>query len=240
MKNIKFQLAIAFVCVVLGLMLTTQFRAVKQGVGPVSEYRARELAAQVKDLKSEKEALLKVKNEYETKLRTYESTASEGSAVGRMLKQELDNARIIAGLEDVEGPGITVELNDGKFGEQNNYALITGSMILEVLNELNAAGAEAISINGQRIVSNSEVRQIGSGILININGERMAPPFTLKAIGNPEQLEAALRLRGGVAENIESMGVAVIINSSTNIKIGKFNGVIEKKYAKVVKKGATE
>ena len=236
MKNIKYQVAVAVVCMVLGIMVSVQFRTVKQGVGPVSEYRARELAAQLKKVREENVKLQNVKNDYESKIKEFEDTASQGSAYAKILKDELDQARILAGIEDVEGPGITVVVDGLKFSEKVNYPLISYSMLLELLNELNAAGAEAVSINEQRIISTSEIRQIG-GIHININTVSSAPPFVFKAIGDPKTLEAALRLREGIAEKLENSGVAVTITQEQLIKIQKYNGVIERKYAKVVKEG---
>jgi len=236
MKNTKYQIAIAFVCVVLGLMVSIQFRTVKQGVGPVSEYRARELASQLKKIREENAKLQNVKKDYESKIKEYEDSASQGSVSAKILKTELDQARIIAGLEDVEGPGITVVVDDLKFSEKVNYPLISYSMLLELLNELNAAGAEAVSINGQRIISTSEIRQVG-GIHININTVSFAPPFIFKAIGDPKTLEAALRLREGIVEEFENTGVAVTITQEQAVKILKYSGVIERKYAKVIKEG---
>ncbi len=239
MKNTKYQIAIALVCLVLGLMVSIQFRTIKQGVGPVSEYRARELASQLKKVKEENTKLANAKKEYETKIKEYEDTASKGSVSAKLLKQELDQARILAGIEDVEGPGITVTVDDLKFSEKVNYPLITYSMLLELLNELNAAGAEAVSINDQRIISTSEIRQVG-GIHININTVSYAPPFIFKAIGDPQTLEAALRLREGIVERIETSGVAITITQEQLIKIPKYNGVIERKHAKVVKEGESK
>ena len=239
MKNFKYQIAVAIVCLVLGLMVSIQFRTVKQGVGPVSEYRARELAAQLKKVREENVKLLNVKNDYESKIKEFEDTASQGSAYAKILKEELDQARITAGMEDVEGPGITVIVDDLKFSEKVNYPLISYSMLLELLNELNAAGAEAVSINDQRIISTSEIRQIG-GIHININTVSYAPPFTFKVIGDSKTLEAALRLREGIVERLENSGVAVTITQEQLIKIPKYNGVIERKYAKVVKEGEAQ
>ena len=238
MKNTKYQIAIAFVCVVLGLMVSIQFRTVKQGVGPVSEYRARELASQLKKIREENAKLQNVKKDYESKIKEYEDSASQGSVSAKILKTELDQARIIAGLEDVEGSGITVIVDDLKFSEKVNYPLISYSMLLELLNELNAAGAEAVSINGQRIISTSEIRQVG-GIHININTVSFAPPFIFKAIGDPKTLEAALRLREGIVEEFENTGVAVTITQEQAVKILKYSGVIERKYAKVIKEGET-
>lgn len=233
-KNLKFKLSIAFVCFVLGFMLFIQFKTIRQGVGPVSEYRARELASQVKKLTDEKQTLLEIKSDYESKIGVYESSAANSSSSSRILKEELDKARVLAGLTDVEGPGITVEIDDGKYSMENNYAIITHEMLLQVINELNAAGAEAISINKQRIISVTEIRQ--AGIWINVNTVKLAPPFSIKAIGEPKQLEAALLLRGGIKDQFTESGVNVTIEKKEKIVIDKFNGVIEHKYALEVEK----
>ncbi len=236
MKNLKVQITIALVCIVLGIMVSIQFRTVKQDVGPVSEYRARELAAQLKKSREENTKLQNVKKEYEAKIKEFEDAASQGSVSAKLLKQELDHARILAGVEDVEGPGITVVVDDLKFSEKVNFPLISYSMLLELLNELNAAGAEAVSVNEQRILATTEIRQVG-GIHININTVSYAPPFIFKAIGDPKTLEAALRLREGIVERFESSGIAVTITQEQLVKIPKYNGVIERKYAKTAQEG---
>ena len=233
-KNLKFKLSIAFVCFVLGFMLFIQFKTIKQGVGPVSEYRARELASEVKKLTQEKQTLLKIKNDYESKIGKYESTAASSSSTSKLLKEELDKARVLAGLTDVEGPGITLTIDDGNYSAENNYAIITHEMLLQLINELNAAGAEAISINNQRIITITEIRQ--AGIWINVNTVKLAQPYTIKAIGEPKQLEAALLLRGGIRDQFTESGVKVIIEKSEKIGMEKFNGIIAHKYALEVEK----
>ncbi|HCJ57426.1 MAG TPA: hypothetical protein DHV55_08720 [Clostridiaceae bacterium] len=109
--------------------------------------------------------------------------------------------------------------------------------LLELVNELNAAGAEAISINGQRVISTTEIRQ--AGLHININTVKFAPPFTFKAIGDPKTLEAALRMRDGIVQMLADKGIAISITQEQSIVIKKYDGVIEKKFSKVVKEGET-
>lgn len=238
MKNYKFQIALAVVCIVLGLMLSVQFKTVKTGIGPVSENRARELASQLKNVREERDSLLQIKGQYEKKIRDYENQASTGSVSAKMLKDELDNARIMAGLEDVQGPGIIITLDDLKFAETYNYALISYENLLLLVNELNAAGAEAISINEQRVVSTSEIRAAGAHI--NVNTVEMAPPFIIKAIGEPKTLEGAIMMRDGIVERIQNDDVDVTITQEQNVVVPRFNGVIEKRYAKIVKEGGSQ
>ncbi|HYE10175.1 MAG TPA: DUF881 domain-containing protein [Patescibacteria group bacterium] len=238
MKNYKIQMALALVCIVLGIMLSIQFKTVKTGIGPVSENRARELASQLKNVKAERDDLLAIKNDLDKKIREYEQQASTGSVSAKLLKAELDNARIIAGLEDVEGPGIIITLDDLMFGETVGFPLISHDRMLLLVNELNAAGAEAIAINDQRIISTTEIRQAGTHI--NINTVEFAPPFKFKAIGDPKTLEGAIMMRGGIIEDIQNSEIAVTVTQEKNIKIPKYNGVIEKKFSKVVKEGEAQ
>ncbi|MDF2839588.1 MAG: hypothetical protein K0Q99_359 [Clostridia bacterium] len=238
MKNYKFQLALALVCIVLGIMLSIQFKTVKTGVGPVSESRARELASQLKKVREERDSLLTMKNDLEKKIREYENQASTGSVSAKMLKAELDNARIIAGLEDVEGPGVIITLDDLNFGASVGFPLISHDKLLLLVNELNAAGAEAISINDQRIISTTEIRQ--ANVHININTVEFAPPFIIKAIGDPKTLEGAVMMRGGIIEGIQNIEIAVTVAQEQSIEIPRYNGVMEKRYAKVVKEGEAQ
>lgn len=238
MKNFKYQMALALVCIVLGVMLSMQFKTVKTGIGPVSENRARELASQLKKVKDERDHLLEIKSDLDNKIREYENQASTGSVSARLLKIELDNARIIAGLEDVEGPGIIITLDDLMFGETVGFPLISHDRMLLLVNELNAAGAEAISINDQRIISTTEIRQAGTHV--NINTVEFAPPFIFKAIGDPKTLEGAIMMRGGIVEDIRSSEIAVTVTQEQDIKILKYNGVIERKFSKVIKEGGAQ
>ncbi len=235
MKNIKMHLAIGVVCMVLGIMVAVQFRTVKQSIGPVTEYRAREIASQLKKVREERDNLIILKNDYEKKIIEYEDAEAQVNDASRIMKNELERARIIAGLVDVEGPGLTILLDDLKFLEHYNYNIIDYTDLLELVNELNAAGAESISINEQRVISTTEIRQ--AGLHININTVKFAPPFTLKVIGEPKTLEAALRMRGGIVERLESKGIVVSITQQQSVTITKYNGIIEKKYSKVVKEG---
>ncbi len=235
MKNFKFQIAMAIVCIVLGVMISVQFKTVRSGIGTVSEYRARQLSSELKKVREERDALLNQKSEYEKKIREYENTASQGSNSAKMLKAELDNARILAGLEDVEGPGVTVIVDDLSLSESLGYLLISYTDLLEIVNDLNAAGAEAISINGQRFTARTEIREAGN--YININTEKLSAPFVVKAIGNPDTLQGALLIRIGIVERLQKKNVQVTIKQEQNLKIIKYNGILQRQYSKVINEG---
>ena len=105
-------------------------------------------------------------------------------------------------------------------------------LLLQEINELRAAGAEAISLNDQRIVAMSEVRCAGP--TVSVNNVRSAPPYVIKAIGAPKTLTSALRLRGGVAETFEFWGIQVKIKSSEKVRIPALKEPRNYKYAKNV------
>lgn len=132
-----------------------------------------------------------------------EAMAQRKSEAAEILS-ELEAARMIAGVVAVEGPGIVVSMEDSRNAAGNadvaNYIVHEQDVRL-VVNELRAAGAEAISINGQRLVSNSSIRCVGPTIIVN--GIKSAAPFVVTAIGNPDTLESALNMPGGVLQTLQ-------------------------------------
>ena len=99
--------------------------------------------------------------------------------------------------------------------------------ILKIVNELKNAGAEAISINDQRVVLTTSI--ICGGNVININGEKIGSPFVIKAIGLPETM-ANLSRPGGYLSELEDRKLKVDLKKSNDITIPKYMGVLNFKY----------
>ena len=91
--------------------------------------------------------------------------------------------------------------------------------ILRLVNDLKIAGAEAISINGQRLLSNSEINCAGHTIRIN-NQFLLSPCY--KAIGNPKVLEAALVAPGSYGELLKQYGIYIKVDTSMNVQIPRY------------------
>lgn len=226
------QLSVAFVCMILGLMLATQFKNVQRVGGNVSLQRTQELTGEVQKLKSENEKMENQIREYDQKIWEYEQAAKEGGNLGQAIYDELDRMRILAGVVDLEGPGVIVGVDTYSYGGQNQYiSNVYYEDLLKLVNELNAAGAEALAINDERLISTSEIRNAGDYIVINTN--RHSVPFELKAIGNPDTLEAALKLLGGVADELSQV-LNIKIERSDSVKIPRYSRTIEFEYAKPV------
>ena len=110
-----------------------------------------------------------------------------------------------------------------------SMVIVHFSDILGIVNELKNAGAEAISINDQRIVSTTSITCEGN--VINVNGEKTSSPFVIKAIGSSIYMNSALTRAGGTVENLNRY-IQISVKPSNNITIKKYTGVINPKYIK--------
>jgi uncharacterized protein YlxW (UPF0749 family) len=152
------------------------------------------------------------------------------------LQEELRKANMAAGLIPVQGPGIIVTLNDSprsiQPGVDPNALLVHDIDILNIVNEMRASGAEAICVNNERITSMSEIRCAGTTILVNWN--KIAPPFVIKATGNPQLLESGLSIRGGKLEELKSFGLQTQLNRNDKIEIPAYTGALKFDYTSPV------
>jgi len=201
----------------LGIMLALQYRSVNynQSMASLENKRLEELKEEVIRLQNQKNELQERYEKLEEENQTFARVKAGDSEAVQQLKNSLLKARIFAGLETVEGEGVIVTLDD-------NYPFLYVSDfdILNVVNELKASGAQAISVNEERIVAMSEIREAGDYIVIN--GKQYKAPFVVKAIADPNNLERALMMIGGVVENLEAGGLKVSIKKSDKIVINKF------------------
>ena len=100
--------------------------------------------------------------------------------------------------------------------------------LLYIVNELFNSGADAVSINNQRIVSTTSI--ICDGNIIRINGEMVGVPITIKAVGSPERMEGALNRPGGYLQKMAGDGVEVYTQRVEDVTIPKYEGVYSYEY----------
>lgn len=226
-KSISGQLAVTLVSLILGLMLAAQFKSVQKVGGNVSRQRSEELTEYIKKLELDNESLQDQIVEYEGIVSSYENTSQDETLIN-----ELSKSKGQAGLLPMEGPGIVVIVDNLYFGggdsDQQMVQNVHYDDLLRLVNELNAAGAEAIAINNERLISTTEIRNAGDYIVINTN--RYSVPFEIKAIGNPDNLEAALNLLGGVVDNLGQI-LNIQLKTEPKITIPKYEGGINYKFA---------
>ena len=141
------------------------------------------------------------------------------------------NIQIMAGSVGVEGPGIVVTLSDGDSLIDPNL-MVHDVDIRNVINQLIFAQAEAISINGERMISSSAIIAAGDRVLIN--GNYYASPFIIKAIGNSEDMFNNLETKNGILNELRYFGLGITIEKSESLSIPKYEGEVNYKYAKPV------
>ncbi len=225
-----FQWGLALVGMVLGIMLAFQFRVTREINKTEPVQRAQQMSAELNQLKKDRDS-------FQARVVELRATLDQLPAGPRdsELKEELDMARILAGVTELSGPGVEVTLNDSnitlKPGDNPNLYVLHDEDVLRVLNEIRAAGAEAISINGQRLLSNTEIRCTGPTIVLNKN-KRLAPPYVITAIGNPDTLEGSIKMKGGVAETLQFWGIQVGVKKIPQVTVPPYSGGISFDYAK--------
>lgn len=158
-------------------------------------------------------------------------SSSDDSSVEK--QEELKKVNTYLGLTDVAGEGITITLRDNTTSLISSASnLVHDSDLLYVVNELKNTGAEAISINGQRIVPTTSITCAGT--VIQVNNEIVGSPFVIKAIGDPNMINNVMR-SGGFIERLQRDGINVEAKKGDNIKIEKYNGVLNFKNTQTVK-----
>ena len=191
-------------------------------------YNAKEEVADLKILIEQK------KNQ----LVEYEKAIDEDNGIKGILEEDIEYMKMYCGLTDVRGKGIMVKISDNMRNTGGNIKLdiVHDIDIAAIINELRNAGAEAISINGKRIINSTEIVCVGP--LIKINGEGVAAPFVISAIGNQDLLSASINAPNTYAYKIEEeYGIDIDTRRSEDISIPKHPNIIKINYLESIEKG---
>jgi uncharacterized protein YlxW (UPF0749 family) len=167
-----------------------------------------------------------------------EAAMAEGQEASAELAESMSRYRILAGLDAVSGPGIKLTLSEGQSevppGTEVSPYLIHQEDLLNIVNELWLAGAEAIAIRSrdrtERLIMSSTIRCVGS--LIDINNSRMTPPFDIFAIGDPESLYTSLTMPRGVLEPLQFFNINAEITLLDDMTLPPFSGTCMLEYAR--------
>lgn len=224
--EITITITIGLMCLILTTVIFVQFKTINQtDITSLENMREDELRTEISNFKQkvvETEEQLKATNQ---KIKEYEETINTDKKASELLAKELEQQNNILGKNDVTGSGIILTLTDTRAQK------ITSEDLRQLLNQLRADGAEAISINGQRIVYDSYVVDLG-GTFISVNGERLVSPYEVKVIGNPTYLESGLSKKqyGYIDTKLEE-GKDVILERKEDILINAYTGDLNMEYA---------
>ena len=207
------------ICMILTALIFIQFKTISQtDITSLENMREDELRDEIASYKLKNEEVDTELKEVNEKIIEYEDTITLGKEASEVLKNELEKSNDQIGKNAVSGQGIIVTLKD------TDEAKVDSTDLLTLVNQLRKAGAEAISINEQRVVYNSSFADINN-IYISVSGERIVSPYVIKAIGNTTYLSSGISLKQyGYIDTMKAEGVEVTLETSNNIDIQKYNG----------------
>lgn len=233
-KNIS--IVIGFMCLILSYGISVQIKTINSiGTKTSTNATENELRDEVLKAKEKYDNLYNALEEAEKKLEQERTNATQNNTELTDLENSIKQGNKIAGLAEVTGPGMTIILEDNDKVTSNNIlldpnnALVHDIDVIRVVNELKNAGAEAISVNGQRIVTTTAIECDGN--VITVNGVKIGTPFVIQAIGLPEQLNGLNRYGGYLMNLQENYGIKVTTKKEEEITIPKYSGVIKFEYA---------
>ena len=230
-------LILGIMCFVLTLLIAVQLKTVKNANKVAGTDANSELKTEVLVWKERYEEIYEVLQKAENVLEIKREEATNNSNTSSSTQNQLKTLNSLIGTIDVKGNGIVVTVADnssvttenvGMFDNISNY-LIHDRDLLMLVNELKNAGAEAISINGERIINTTSITCDGNVILIN--GNKISSPFEIKAIGSQEALLGAIKRPGGYLEQqLQNYGLVTKVEKQENITIYKYSGIINYKF----------
>ncbi len=197
---------ITALCIVLGMLLALSLRTQRQVATEGNPLHLLDVRAALRITKDANHQLQKDLAAAKAENEKLARQQAAGLSSAQSLERALDEAKMLAGSVAVKGPGVLVTLHDSpklsptaSTSDMQNY-IVHDYDLRAVVNELFSSGAEAISINGHRLVASSSIRCVGAVILVN--SVQAAPPYLIKAVGKPDVLEKSLTLPGGAADGL--------------------------------------
>lgn len=239
MNKNKIAIVLGAVCLLLSMAIALQINTIKRtSIGGNKNFSQDALRDEV----------LRWKEKYETEIRNLEIAEKELTKIredgakndtsASTKEEEITLNNNLLGLTDLEGKGIELTIKDdpnitteniGVLDDISNH-IVHEQDLRAIVNELKNAGAEAISINDQRITTNTSINCIGN--VIKIDDEKISSPFVIKAIGFPERMESALNRGGGYLDIMDDYGIVISLKKLEKVKITKYTGVISSQYIK--------
>ena len=215
MKKIGRSIIFGVLCFTLSFAITIQLKVSKSSESKSSQTKITDgLKDQVLSLNDDNNKLSEKLQKTSNELSSIRDKAAENDSSTVELSNLIKKYTILTGRTDVSGKGIVL-----KYKETNDkYVTDIAKDLREIINEIKNAGAEAISINGQRLVETSSIEMVKNKI--EVNGTEISSPFIIKAIGNSELINSGLIRPGGTIELISNAKIDLSIEK--NIKIEKY------------------
>jgi uncharacterized protein YlxW (UPF0749 family) len=154
------------------------------------------------------------------------SGGTSDAAALKAAQARLDALGVLAGTARAHGPGIQMTIGDPG-------AKVTPPMLLDAIEELRDAGAEAIQVGDVRIVASSSFGPAGSGVAID--GNKLSQPYVILAIGDAQTMSSAMEIPGGLSENVRGLvGASIAVTQRSDLTVGALHALREPRYARPV------
>ena len=224
--KIAMTITIGIACFALVTVMMMQFKVVNEtDITEIENMQEAELKTELANWKTKYDEINVQYEDTIQKIEEYTNDQASNNEASQLVQEELEQTNTLLGLTDVHGEGIVITLKSSQ-----EIAAISADDLLIIVNALKFAGAEAISINDERIINTTDIVDIASGSFIKVNGQRILEPYVIKVIGNQSHMESAVTGNGGKVEELQTLGHTATIEKDKDITIGKYNGEIETKY----------
>lgn len=216
------QLIVAVLLFVLGLGLAIQVRSNSDN-SALRGARQEDLVRILDELDNRTKRLEDEKQRLENQRTELENSSDQAEEARKQTVQKEQQLGILAGTVAAQGPGITLTVEDPS-------GTVESDMLLDAIQELRAAGAEAIQVNDIRVVANTYFT--GSGGDIEVDGKKITAPYRFKVIGKPQDLEPALNIPGGVVQTLEKEQATATVVRSQKIVVDALRPAKRPDYAR--------
>ncbi|QNP62226.1 DUF881 domain-containing protein [Streptomyces genisteinicus] len=216
------QLIVAVLLFVLGLGLAIQVRS-NSDDSALRGARQEDLVRILDELDNRTQRLQDEKQRLEEQRTELENSSDQAEEARKQTLQKEQQLGILAGTVAAQGPGITLTIADPS-------GTVEPDMLLDTIQELRAAGAEAIQVNGARVVANSYFS--GTAGDVEVDGRGISAPYTFKVIGKPQDLEPALNIPGGVVQTLEKEQATATVVRSEKIVVDALRPAERPDYAR--------
>jgi uncharacterized protein YlxW (UPF0749 family) len=213
----------ALLALVLGFAVATQVRSTQaQGL---ESLRQSDLVGILDNVTQQSTRLDRSARELQATRDQLVNGSSNEAAALKAAQDRLAALRILAGTAPAKGPGVrmTIDDPDGK---------LTAPVLLDALEELRDAGAEAVQINSARVVASSYFGQSADGL--QVDGQTVHSPYRILAIGNPQTLSAAMEIPGGISETVRQLGATVRVVQDQSLEVSALQTSQQPRYARPV------
>lgn len=238
MSKKQIAITLGVMCFILTIAISIQIKTTKNNNQTAAQALVdNELRDEVLKWKEKYDNSYSQLTESEKELTKIRQAATQNNTTANAKEEQIKKNNMLLGTIEVQGQGLQITVADNNTAAaaaiDPSSMLVHDDDLIQIVNALNNAGAEAISINEQRIITTTAITCEGN--VIKVNGEKISSPFVIKAIGSQGRLYGALNMAGGYLTILKDFGVLVDIKQEEKITVERYNGIISYKYVKNVK-----